>query len=41
MRAAHSWLRMVQAGCPWFKLAAHGLDGHMLHWVKHWLDGQA
>jgi len=23
------------------KLAAHGLDGHMLHWVKHWLDGQA
>ena len=23
------------------KLAAHGLDGHMLCWVKHWLDGQA
>ena len=23
------------------KLAAHGLDGHMLHWVKHWLDDQA
>ena len=23
------------------KLAAHGLDGHMLRWVKHWLDGQA
>ena len=21
------------------KLAAHGLDGHMLHWVKYWLDG--
>jgi len=23
------------------KLAAHGLDGCMLCWVKHWLDGQA
>ena len=23
------------------KLAAHGLDGCTLHWVKHWLDGQA
>ncbi|KAK4824935.1 LOW QUALITY PROTEIN: hypothetical protein QYF61_021555 [Mycteria americana] len=23
------------------KLAAHGLDGRMLPWVKHWLDGQA
>ena len=23
------------------KLAAHGLDGHMLRWVKHWLDGWA
>ena len=23
------------------KLAAHGLDGWMLHWVKHWLDGRA
>ena len=23
------------------KLAAHGLDGHMLCWVKHWLDGWA
>ena len=23
------------------KLAAHGLDGCMLHWVKHWLDGRA
>ena len=23
------------------KLAAHGLDGRMLRWVKHWLDGQA
>ena len=23
------------------KLAPHDLDGHMLHWVKHWLDGQA
>ena len=23
------------------KLAAHGLDGHTLHWVEHWLDGQA
>ncbi|GAB0183500.1 mitochondrial enolase superfamily member 1 [Grus japonensis] len=23
------------------KLAAHGLDGHALHWVKNWLDGQA
>ena len=22
-------------------LAAHGLDEHMLCWVKHWLDGQA
>ena len=21
------------------KLAAHGLDGRMLRWVKHWLDG--
>ena len=21
------------------KLAAHGLDGHMLRWVKHWQDG--
>ena len=20
------------------KLAAHGVDGCMLHWVKHWLD---
>ena len=20
------------------KLAAHGLDGRMLPWVKHWLD---
>ena len=23
------------------KLAAHGLDGHTLHWVKHWLGCQA
>ncbi|GAB0207712.1 hypothetical protein GRJ2_003236900 [Grus japonensis] len=23
------------------KLAAHGLDRHILHWVKNWLDGQA
>ncbi|GAB0209629.1 mitochondrial enolase superfamily member 1 [Grus japonensis] len=23
------------------KMAAHGLDGHMLHWVKNWLDVQA
>ena len=23
------------------KLAAHSVDGHTLHWVKHWLDGQA
>ncbi|PKU40063.1 rna-directed dna polymerase from mobile element jockey-like [Limosa lapponica baueri] len=23
------------------KLAAHGLDGHTLHWVKNWLGGQA
>ena len=23
------------------KLAAHGLDGHTLCWVKHWLDGWA
>ena len=23
------------------KLAAHSLDGRMLRWVKHWLDGQA
>ncbi|KAK4831989.1 LOW QUALITY PROTEIN: hypothetical protein QYF61_020372 [Mycteria americana] len=23
------------------KLAAHGLDGRTLHWVKNWLDGQA
>ncbi|NXD83794.1 PO23 protein, partial [Halcyon senegalensis] len=23
------------------KLSAHGLDGRMLCWVKHWLDGQA
>ena len=23
------------------KLAAHGLDECMLHWVKHWLDGHA
>jgi len=23
------------------KLAAHGLDECMLHWVKHWLDGRA
>ncbi|KAK4812034.1 hypothetical protein QYF61_026172 [Mycteria americana] len=23
------------------KLAAHGLDGHTLCWVKNWLDGQA
>ena len=23
------------------KLAAHGLDGRTLHWVEHWLDGQA
>ncbi|KAK4829263.1 hypothetical protein QYF61_002655 [Mycteria americana] len=23
------------------KLAAHGLDGHTLHWVKDWMDGQA
>ena len=23
------------------KLAAHGLDGRTLCWVKHWLDGQA
>jgi len=22
------------------KLAAHGLDGHVLHWVKHRFDGQ-
>ncbi|NXK08389.1 LIN1 transcriptase, partial [Herpetotheres cachinnans] len=23
------------------KLAARGLDGHMLHALKNWLDGQA
>ncbi|GAB0203973.1 mitochondrial enolase superfamily member 1 [Grus japonensis] len=23
------------------KLTAHGLDGHILHWVKNWLDGWA
>ena len=23
------------------KLAAHGLDGHTLRWVKNWLDGWA
>ncbi|KAK4827918.1 LOW QUALITY PROTEIN: hypothetical protein QYF61_022366 [Mycteria americana] len=23
------------------KLAAHGLDGHTLRWVKNWLDGRA
>ncbi|KAK4823963.1 hypothetical protein QYF61_008349 [Mycteria americana] len=23
------------------KLAAHGLDGYTLHWVKNWLDGRA
>jgi len=23
------------------KLAAHGLDGCTLHWIKNWLDGQA
>ena len=23
------------------KLAAHGLDGCTLRWVKQWLDGQA
>ena len=23
------------------KLAAHGLDGHTLCWVKHWLDSRA
>ncbi|GAB0179767.1 hypothetical protein GRJ2_000442000 [Grus japonensis] len=23
------------------KLAAHGLNGHTLHWVKNWLAGQA
>ena len=23
------------------KLAAHGLDGRTLCWVKHWLDGEA
>ena len=23
------------------KVAAHSLDGHMLRWVKHWLDGRA
>ncbi|GAB0188176.1 mitochondrial enolase superfamily member 1 [Grus japonensis] len=23
------------------KLAAYGLDGHTLRWVKNWLDGQA
>ncbi|GAB0178363.1 hypothetical protein GRJ2_000301600 [Grus japonensis] len=23
------------------KLAAHGLDGRTLHWVKNWLDGRA
>ncbi|PKU44901.1 rna-directed dna polymerase from mobile element jockey-like [Limosa lapponica baueri] len=23
------------------KLAAHGLDEHILHWVKNWLNGQA
>ena len=23
------------------KLAAHGLDGRVLCWVKHWLDGWA
>jgi len=23
------------------KLAAHGLDGRTLCWVKHWLDGKA
>ena len=23
------------------KLAAHGLDGCTLCWVKHWMDGQA
>ena len=23
------------------KMAAHGLDGHMLRWLKHWLNGQS
>jgi len=23
------------------KLAAHSLDGHSLHWVKNWLNGQS
>jgi len=23
------------------KLAAHGLDGCILHWIKNWLDGRA
>jgi len=23
------------------KLAAHGLDGCTLHWIKNWLDGRA
>ena len=23
------------------KLAAHGVDGCMLRWVKHWLEGRA
>ena len=23
------------------RLAAHGLDGCTLRWVKHWLDGRA
>ena len=31
----------VPHNIPVEKLAAHGLDGCTLHWVKHWLDGQA
>jgi len=23
------------------KMAAHGLDGHTLHWIKNWLNGRA
>ncbi|NXB03578.1 PO23 protein, partial [Cnemophilus loriae] len=31
----------VSHSIPLEKLAAHGLDGHSLHWVKSWLDGWA
>ena len=32
---------IVSLSIPLEKLAAHGLDGCTLHWVKTWLDGRA